>query len=167
MAAVSPSALTDQHSKHDFSRAFNSSRSSLLMLTRLHLYSASAPPSTSSRLHCTSVLATKASHTFSYTAYAQTCTELNHIAAPDLNVQVSLGEFVEIYSNEEDNKGNNKPWIMQVTELFQDVKVQYITFIIHHESDLAHRLYDTTPVQKKLSMFLASVNCLLCIQPSG
>ena len=39
-------------------------------------------------------------------------------------VQVSQGDFVEVHSDEpEDESHISRPWIMQVTELFEDVKV--------------------------------------------
>ena len=38
--------------------------------------------------------------------------------------QVSLGDYVELRSGEQDKDGNDRPWIMRVAELFEDVKVQ-------------------------------------------
>ena len=37
--------------------------------------------------------------------------------------QVGLGDFVEVYSGEKDTDGNDRPWIMEVTELFEDAQV--------------------------------------------
>ena len=37
--------------------------------------------------------------------------------------QVGLGDFVEVYSGEKDADGIDRPWIMEVTELFEDAQV--------------------------------------------
>jgi len=40
------------------------------------------------------------------------------------HAQVSLGDFVEVYSGEKDDRGDDvRPWIMEVTELFEEVQV--------------------------------------------
>ena len=38
-------------------------------------------------------------------------------------IQVSLGDFVELESGEQDSEGNPRHWIMEVLELLQDVQV--------------------------------------------
>lgn len=38
-------------------------------------------------------------------------------------LQVGLGDFVEVYSGEKDIDGVDRPWIMEVTELFEDAQV--------------------------------------------
>lgn len=43
--------------------------------------------------------------------------------------QVGLGDFVEVYSGKKDADGNERPYIMEVTELFEDVQV-------HHQQEL-------------------------------
>ena len=40
-------------------------------------------------------------------------------------LQVQLGSFVEVLSGERDAEGNDKPFLMEVTELFEDVRVQH------------------------------------------
>lgn len=44
-------------------------------------------------------------------------------------LQVGLGDFVEVYSGERDADGVDRPWIMEVTELFEDTWV-------HHQQEL-------------------------------
>lgn len=39
--------------------------------------------------------------------------------------QVGLGDFVEVYSGKKDADGNDRPWIMEVTELFEDAQVHH------------------------------------------
>jgi len=39
--------------------------------------------------------------------------------------QVGLGDFVEVYSGKKDADGNDRPWIMEVTEFFEDAQVHH------------------------------------------
>ena len=45
-----------------------------------------------------------------------------------------MGDFVEIQSDQHDGNGSAyKPWIMEVTELFEDVEVTYMTLeVLEH-----------------------------------
>ncbi len=45
-------------------------------------------------------------------------------------LQVGLGDFVEVYSGEKDADGIDRPWIMEVTELFEDAQVHHSQ---HHQ----------------------------------
>ncbi len=40
-------------------------------------------------------------------------------------LQVGLGDFVEVYSGETDIDSKDRPWIMEVTELFEDAQVHH------------------------------------------
>ena len=40
-------------------------------------------------------------------------------------LQVRLGSFVEVLSGELDAAGKDKPYLMEVTELFEDSRVQH------------------------------------------